>query len=302
MPTTPPRYRLVIFEAIDEPQELRDLVCDATGMHPTDAVQWLARAPGPWPSPLDETTVRKLLDGLYDAEIAAEAWLTEKYPELSPARTIHRVACLDEGFRIEGLRAEPTHWIPWDRIELICAGRIGGGDEFRAGPSAKWPSLVVSGIRALALMKPQPAHRRARATRIPRDPVGEVVIVRRDPRIAFRAVENQMNYAYLGDRRKTAAAENFPLFLTDLCTRSVHAFITPSTQALMGQEPDGHCEFPSSQSLLDYATHRLLWSWYRRDRDAQAQSPPDPSDADRPSPNGDTAEFDTQPEEGEEDP
>ena len=27
--------------------------------------------------------------------------------------------------------------------------------------------------------------------------------------------------------------------------------------------------FPSSQAILDYATHRLLWSWYRRDSEAQ---------------------------------
>ena len=27
--------------------------------------------------------------------------------------------------------------------------------------------------------------------------------------------------------------------------------------------------FPSSQALLDYSTHRLLWSWYSRDRDTR---------------------------------
>ena len=64
MPKTPPLYRLVIFEPIAEPAELRDLVCRVTGMHPTDAVQWLARAPGTWPQPLDETTVRELLGWL----------------------------------------------------------------------------------------------------------------------------------------------------------------------------------------------------------------------------------------------
>ena len=53
--------------------------------------------------------------------------------------------------------------------------------------------------------------------RLPRAPVGEILIVRRDPRIAFRVVENQMNYAYLGDRLKSSAAENFPIFLADLC-------------------------------------------------------------------------------------
>jgi hypothetical protein len=298
MPNTPPGYRLVIFEAIDEPLELRDVVCKATGMHPTDAVQWLGRAPGTWPKPLDADTVRALLDALYDAQIAAEAWRTDQFPDLSPARTIHRVACLNEGLRIEGLRAEPTHWIPWDRIELISAGRISARDEFRHVQSARWPSVVVSGIRALAFMKPQATARRARASRIPRDPVGEVIIIRRDPRIAFRAVETQINYAYLGESRSTSAAENFPVFLGDLCKRSVNAFITPSTHALLGQTRDTECEFPSSQSLLDYATHRLLWSWYQRDRDARAQSPPSDPSEDRTR--HDDSEFDSDVEDGDE--
>ena len=95
------------------------------------------------------------------------------------------------------------------------------------------PRRSSSGIRALALMKPQPTSRRARATRIPRDPVGEVIIVRRDPRIAFRVVENQMNYAYLGDRLSQSAADNFPVFLADLCARADAAYITPSTRSLL---------------------------------------------------------------------
>jgi hypothetical protein len=279
MSTTPARYRLVIFQAIDEPQELRELFCRVTGMHPTDAVQWLARAPGTWPQPLEEPEVRKLLDGLYDLRIAAEAWRVDQFPELSPTRSVHRAACLAEGFRIEGLRGEPTHWVPWDRIELICAGQIGAEDEYRHVQPPRWPSAMVAGFRALALMKPRPSQRHARAMRIPRDPVGEVIIVRRDPRIAFRVVENQMNYAYLGQRLSQSAAENFPVFVADLCARAVEAYITPSTQSLLEHRSPGEHEFPSSQALLDYATHRMLWSWYRRDRDAQSQTEsPDPPD------------------------
>jgi hypothetical protein len=290
MPTTTPQYRLVIFDAIDEPLELRDLVCRTTGMHPTDVVQWLARAPGTWPQPLGETTVRELLDGFYEAGIAAEARRTDLFPDLSPPRTIHRAACMKEGFRIEGLRAEPTHWAPWDRIDMICAGRISAEDEFRNVQSPRWPSTVVSGIRALALMKPQPTTRRARATRIARDPVGEAIIVRRDPRIAFRVVENQMNYAYLGERLSQSAADNFPIFLADLCARADAAYITPSTRSLLEhREPSEH-EFPSSQALLDYATHRLLWSWYQRDRAVQSQSP-DPNAAHDPD-SGDSSDTD----------
>jgi hypothetical protein len=37
---------------------------------------------------------------------------------------------------------------------------------------------------------------------------------------------------------------------------------------LDGGDPEDY-EFASSQSLLDYAVLRLLWSWYRRDREAQ---------------------------------
>jgi hypothetical protein len=298
MSKTPPQYRLVIFEAIDDPQELREMVCRVTGMHPTDVVQWLARAPGTWPQPLEEPEVRQLLDGFYQAEIAAEAWRIDLFPDLSPARTIHRAACLSEGFRIEGLRGEPTHWVPWDRIELICAGRVSAEDEFRHVQTPRWPSTVVAGIRALALMKPEPSSRRARAARIPRDPVGEVVIVRRDPRIAFRIVENQMSYAYLGERRSNSAAENFPLFVADLCARAGAAFVTPSTRSLLERRERAEYEFASSQALLDYATHRLLWSWYRRDRDAGSRPdvPDEPHDPETGAGNGSDTDIDSDPD------
>ena len=249
------------------------MICRLTGMHPTDVVQWLARAPGVWPQPLDESVVRKLLDGLYESGVAAEAWRADQFPELSPARTVHRAACLDEGLRIEGLRGEPTHWVPWDRVEMICAGKVTAEDEIRDVQKLRWPSAVVAGIRALALQKPRPMDRMARAIGSPRDPVGEVLIVRRDPRIAFRVVENQMNYAYLGKRLQSSAAENFPVFLADLCARADQAYLTPSTRALLERRDPADFVFPSSQAILEYATHRLLWSWYRRDREAQGQGP-----------------------------
>jgi hypothetical protein len=281
MSTTTARYRLVIFQEIAEPQPVRDLFCRVTGMHPTDAMQAIARAPGTWPKPLGDAEVRQLLDGLYDLGIAAEAWRSDLFPELNPARTLHRAACLAEGFRAEGLHGEATHWAPWDRIELICAGRIAAEDEYRNVAAPRWPSAVVSGFRALVLMKPQSSSRRARATRIPHDPVGEVIIVRRDPRIAFRVIENRMNYAYLGRRLSQSAAENFPVFLADLCARANAAYLTPTTRSLLeGRDPVEY-EFPHSQALLDYATHRLLWSWYRRDRAAQTgELPPGPADTD----------------------
>ncbi len=269
MPQAQAQYRVVIFDAIDDPPRLREDVSAAAEVHPTDAVQWLARAPGPWPRLVEQGVARRLLDCLYKNGVAAEAWRVDLFPDLSPPRTIHRAACLPEGFRVEGLRGEPTHYAPWDRIELVCAGRILTEDQFRDSHPSRWSSSVVSGIRALALMKPRPAYRAARATRIPRDPTGEVIIVRRDPRIAFRVIESHMNYAYLGDRLRETASENFPLFLADLCARAQEAYITDSTRSLLENAESRDHEFASSQELLEHATLRLLWSWYRRDRDAQ---------------------------------
>ena len=267
-----PLYRLVVFDEMDtdELPPVRELFCRVTGIHPTDATQWIARTPGIWPRPLPEDQTRALLDGLYDLQVAAEAWRADQLPELSPPRTIREAACLDGGLRIMGLRGEPTHWVPWERVELISAGRIETEDEYRGASPPTWTSALTIGIQALVHRPGRTPHRRVRALRVPRAPVGEVLVIRRDPRIAFRIVENQMNYASLGDRLRPSAAENFPIFLADLCARAADAgaALTPPTVALLGGADDESTEFPSSQALLDYSTHRLLWSWYSRDRDS----------------------------------
>lgn len=283
MPTakTEPRYRLVVFDTIDAPEPVRDLFCRVTGLHAADAMLWIAKTPGAWPHALTSDQSRALLDGLYELGVAAEAWLVEKFPDLNPVRTIHDAACLPEGFRVKGLRGEPTHWVPWPKIELVCAGRIEAEDEFHTLAPLRWPSAIATGLRALTLRKPRPAPRLARAGRVPRDPVGEVIVVRNDPRIAFRVVENQMNYAYLGNALRPSAAENFPRFLADLVARSDNAFLPPSTRALLRNGPPEDYLFSTSLALLDYATHRLLWSWYQRDRDAAlGQGPATVSDTD----------------------
>jgi hypothetical protein len=263
-------YRLVLFEAPEDPEAVRDLLCGVTRIHPTDAMQWVARAPGVWRQPLSEGEVRELLDGLYKLGVPAEARRLDALPSLSPPRTIHDAACLPEGFRVRGLRGEPTHWVPWEKVELVAAGYIDQEDEFREVSPPSWVQAVSTGLNAV-LRRPQSVARRRRAMRIARDPVAEAILVRKDPRIAFRIVSTQMSYAYLADRLKPAAGENFPTLLTDLRARASEAYITPSTLALLEGDERG-CLFPSTQALLDYATHRLLWSWYRRDRDAARET------------------------------
>jgi hypothetical protein len=96
-----------------------------------------------------------------------------------------------------------------------------------------------------------------------------MIVVRREPRLAFRLTEDALNYSYLGERLRPTAAENFPLLLRDLSQKATSAFITPSTRVLLanGEHDASSATFASSQALLDDALIRLLWSWYKHDRD-----------------------------------
>lgn len=261
-------YRLVLFVAPADPKAVRDLLCKVTGDHPTDAAQWVARAPGIWARPLAEGEVRELLDGLFELGIAAEAWRVDAIPNLIPPRTVHEAACLPQGLRISGLRGEPTHWIPWDKVELIHAAKVLVEDEVRDAGSINWSGRLMDGVRALTHRPGRLPLRSARQERYPRPPVGELHIVRKDPRVAFRFVEGEMNYAYLGDRLRPSASENFPLFLGDVIGHSTAAYVTRSTEQLLANgDPDEYlCD--SSPAMLQETTLKLLWSWYRRDREA----------------------------------
>lgn len=264
-------YRLVLFTSPDDPTAVRDLLCKVTGIHPTDAMRWVARSPGIWPRPLSAEEARALLDGLYQLEVPAEAHRADLLPKLAPPRTIHRCACLPDGFRADGLRGEPTHYVPWDKIELVAAGKVEVDDEYKDVVPPTWVTAVSTGLNAL-LRRPQMIARKRRAFQVPRDPVGEAIVVRRDPLVAFRIVANKMNYAYLADRIWPSASENFPILVEDLRTNASDAFVTHTTDALLDGGPPEEYMFETSNDLLDYATHRLLWNWYRRDRDREGGS------------------------------
>lgn len=258
-------YRLVVFHEPQDPRAVRDLLCAVTGDHPTDAAQWVARTPGIWARPLAEGEVRELLDGLYELGMAAEARRIDTVPNLFPPRTVHEVACLADGLRISGLRGEAAHWVPWDKVDLLHAGRVEADED----PGViDWSPSFLDGVRALThrpgSLPPRPPKHGKEA----RPPVGEVHVVRDAPRMAFRIVENAMNYAYLGERLRQTASENFRLLLGDLVTRSTRAFVTPETLALRDGRADGVSACVDPQELLRETTLKLLWSWYRRDREA----------------------------------
>src|SRR3954454_4905214 len=111
-------YRLVVFAEPDDPQEVRDLICGVTGIHPTDAMQWVGRSPGIWPQRRPRGEVRERPDGRLHLGVAGEAWRVDRLPDLRAPRTVNKAACLPDGLRISGLHGEPAHWIPWPKLDL----------------------------------------------------------------------------------------------------------------------------------------------------------------------------------------
>ncbi|QDV32250.1 hypothetical protein [Tautonia plasticadhaerens] len=261
-------YRLILFDQPDDPQALRELFRGVMGLHPTEAMQWVKRAPGILPWPLAEGEVRELLDALYEQGIAAEARRVDTVPKLVPPRSVHRAAVKEDGLSVGGLRGEPAHWVPWAKLELIHGARIAAEDEFRDPRAPGWSGTLAAGLNAMILRGPR-ASRARRASRVVKEPTTELHLVRQDPLIAFRVVADQMNYSDLGDRLKPSAAENFPVFLADILGRvGGRAHVTDSARALLDPADDREpTTYPNSQAMLDATTLRLLWAWYRRDRE-----------------------------------
>ncbi len=285
-----PQYRLVIFDAIDDLPRVRTVFTRVTGVHRTDATQWLSKAPGVWPQTIPVEQVKPLLDGLYELAIAAEAWRLDAFPKLNPARHVNGIACQDDGFQITGLHGEPSQWIPWDKVILIDAGLVEPSEEFRSARPPGWVDAVSTGLNALIGRAPRAArgHPTRSGGRIDPSLVGSAILIRQDPLVAYRLIENLMHYRSLGRFRQPSAAENFPILLEQLYLGTNDAHITPGTHALVAYspnqaEPDRDPEslpdvpvYRDTHALLEHATIQLLWSWYCRDRKRDLDEPPDP--------------------------
>ena len=263
-------YRLVVFDEVEDPDSVRELLCRTTGIHATDANRWVSRMPGIGERSLTLEEVKNLLNGLYELGMAAEARTAEAIPVIWPVRTVHTLACVPEGFQVSGLRGEPIHWIPWDKLVVIDAGLIEQPDDERLVIPANWISGVKAGFNAV-VRRPQMIARRQHTVKFNREPVGEVILVRSEPTLAFRLPANALNYRYLGPRLRPSTGENFPLLLKDLQQYSQYRTMTRPTQiwAESGNQATAP-KYDSSQALIDHATLALLWTWYRKDRNQES--------------------------------
>jgi hypothetical protein len=263
---SPVKYRLVVFGKPEETEPVRDFLAKSLGIHPLDALRLTAHMPGILPGLFDAQTSKKVLDGFFELKIPAEARSADTFPDLSRPRSVQDLTLTGGGINIrDNVRKQTLHFLPWNRIGLIAAGRIQMPDTVIDYVPPGITRNVVYGVRRM--LGGGSLNRKERSVRSPGFPKGEAILWRREPHGVFRLSEDKLRYDILGEHRAETAAENFPRLIKWLAVGAETAFLTDSTQSYIGETGAEPEIFPDEESLIESATMQLLKSWYRQDRE-----------------------------------
>lgn len=263
---TPVKYRLVVFGKPEETEQIRDFLAKSLGIHALDALRLTAHMPGILPGLYDARTSKTILDQLFELKIPAEARSSDTFPDLARPRSVHDLTLTGGGINIrDNIRKQTLHFLPWNKIGLIAAGRIHVPDTVLEYDPPGITRNVVYGVRRM--LGGGSLNRKERTVRSPGFPKGEAILWRREPHAVFRLSEDKLRYDILGEHRAENAAENFPRLIKWLAGGAENAFLTDSTRAYIG-EIEGEPEiYPDEDSLIESATMQLLKSWYKQDRE-----------------------------------
>lgn len=302
MGTTKPSgagYRVIVFAGAERIELIRGIIGEATAAHPIDLALGAARLPGVWPWPVSQEAARFIVERLEAFGIAAEARRADTFPVLGRPRAVSAVAVLKDGLRCEGWRGEPTQYIPWSRVEVVVAGWIARPDAVAPAsyslPAADrvtgWGRLFT-GLRSPTIRESVwlggGGTRLRQAVRRPRDPLGQALVVRREPTLCLRLSEDRLRWR--GEVETLSSAEpaptsdrageppgrrRFRLGIATILERSVQAGANVSARswrfARTPAPPDGFApEFDSPEALEDRATLETLARWH----DHRADSAP----------------------------
>ena len=291
-------YRVIVFAGAERGEMIRGIIGEATGAHPIDLAVGASRLPGVWPWPVSREAARFIVERLEAVGIAAEARRADDFPILGRPRALAAVAVLEEGLRCEGWRGEPTQYLPWSRVELVVAGWIARPDAV-ATDSSPTPAAdrVIGWGRLFAGLRGRSAARDPvwlggdgarlrRAARRPRDPLGQALVVRREPFLCLRLSEDRLRWrgdvetasgvgpAPPGDRAgEPPGRRRFRLGVATILERSVRGGADVSARswrfARTPAPPEGFApEFDSPEALEDRATLETLARWHDRRADS----------------------------------
>lgn len=238
-------YRVVVFAAPDDPQELGRVLSEVLGMHPTDALLHARRAPGILPDRLPREQAARLAAAISKLGLHAESVSADQIPEFGHGEAVHHLKCLGAGLEIFGLNGELEASVPWEEIELICVGVV---------PQETARHYLTSEMTTLSAARRTTPH----ALDVPLPEGPELWLIRRSPLTALCVDHKRMNYEYLGNRKTDSATANFRSFLNDLLQNAPRAYLTPSTRAYVGHGAEKLYHFASSDNLLHYAQFHLL--------------------------------------------
>src|SRR4029079_2825386 len=99
-------YRVVVYAAPDDPQELGDVLAQVLALHPTDALVQARTVPGPLTDVLPREIAERLAGAISQIGVRAEAMPASEIPEFKNIVVVHHARCLDTGLEVLGLNAE----------------------------------------------------------------------------------------------------------------------------------------------------------------------------------------------------
>jgi hypothetical protein len=239
------KFRVVVYAAPDDTEELADVIAEVLKFHPTDALIRARTVPGPLIDELTRETAERLAGEISKIGVRAEAVPAADVPEFKNIVVVHHARCPETGLEVLGLNAEEQMLVPWSDIDLISVGQV---------PQETARHYVTGEMTAISAAR--------RTSPGPKDmlltPGPSAWFVCRNPDRELRIDHKRMNYEYLGKRKTFSATANFRLFLDDVIARARQAYLTPSTRDYLEHGSVSDYSFGSPEVLKQDAILHLL--------------------------------------------
>src|SRR5947209_4525958 len=100
------KYRVIVYAAPDETEELGDILESVLGLHATDALILARTAPGPLGEALTRDVADRLASEISQIGVRADVVSASEIPEFRNIVVVHHARCLDAGLDVLGLNAE----------------------------------------------------------------------------------------------------------------------------------------------------------------------------------------------------
>jgi hypothetical protein len=238
-------HRVVVYAEVDDRALLREVLIQAGQVCPADAAIAARLAPGILPPRLTKELAEAVVARIAARGIKASVLPERQVPVLDDAEVLHYVRCPSDGMEVVGLHGEMRRLVRWAHVCLISLGVLRKNRDPRLAPE----SPVFDREAA--------AQRQAQADAEPPD--GMILWLVCQPSLKiYRLRHDQMNYAYLGQRKTTSATVNFGLLVGDLEKHSTIAYLTPASRAFLHHDLARNFEFESEEALRDYTAFHLL--------------------------------------------